>query len=79
MNGGPHGLVCGLFGGFHPYLGCNPSLSSDLMRGNCIFLKVARLANSMLLSVTLDFLSIFFSDEHFFIILAFFESVMFCL
>ena len=33
----------------------------------------------MLFSVTLDLLSVFFSDEHFSITLAFFESVMFCL
>ena len=72
MNGCPHGHVCGVFGSFHPYLRCNPSLNSDLLKKNCIFLRVARLANSMLLSATL-ICSHFFSNEQFSILLAFFE------
>ena len=68
-----------MFGGFHPYLRCNPSLNSDLLSKKLYFLKIASLANSMLLFVTLDFLSVFFSDEQFSLILAFFESVMFFL
>ena len=53
MNGCPHGHVCGVFGGSHPYLGCNPSFK-------LYFLKVAGLVNSMLLSVKLDLLTVFF-------------------
>ena len=60
MNGCPHGHVCGVFGGSHPYLRFNPSLNSDLLRDKLYFTRVARLANSMLLSVTLDLLSVFF-------------------
>ena len=56
----PHGHVCGVFGGCHSYIRCNPSLNSDLLGENFIFLRVARLANSMLLSVTLGLLSVFF-------------------
>ena len=59
MNGCPHGHVCGVFSGSHPYLRCNPSLNFDLMRENLYFLGGAHLANSMLLSVTLDSLSVF--------------------
>ena len=60
MNGCPHGHVCGVFDGSNPYLRCNPSLNSDLFREELYFLGVARLANSMLLSVTLDLFSVFF-------------------
>ena len=59
MIGCPHGHVCGVFSGYHPYLRCNPSLNSDLLRENLHFLGGARLANSMLLSVMLDLLSVF--------------------
>ena len=31
LNGCPDGLVCGVFGGSHPYLRCNSSLNSDLL------------------------------------------------
>ena len=70
MNACPHGHVSGLFGGSHPYL-CNQSLNSDLLRETLYFFRVARLANSLLLSVTLDF---FFLMSNFR-----FESVTFCL
>ena len=59
MNGCPYGHVCGVFGGSHPYLKCNSSLNSDLLKEKLYFLGGARLANSMLLSVTLDSLSVF--------------------
>ena len=59
MTGCPHGHVCGVFGGSHPYLRCHPSLNSDLLREKLYFLGEARLANSMLLSVTQDLLSVF--------------------
>ena len=59
MNGCPHGHVCGVFGGSHPHLRCNPSSNSDLLREKLYFIGGARLANSMLLSVTLDTLSVF--------------------
>ena len=63
----------------HSYFKCNSSLNSGLLREILYFLGGARLANSMLLSVTLDFLSVFSLMSNFFkIILAFFESVMFC-
>ena len=32
MNRCPQGHVCGVFGGSHPYLRCNPSLDSDLLK-----------------------------------------------
>ena len=79
MYGCPHGHVCGVFGGSHPYLRCIPSLNSDLLREKLYFLSVARLAISMLLSVTLDLTSVVFSDGHFAIVLAFFEIVIFSL
>ena len=60
VNGCPHGHVCGLFGGSHPYLRCNPSLFSDLLSEKLNFVRVTRLTNSMLLSVTVDLLSVFF-------------------
>ena len=55
----PHGHVCGVFGVFHPYLNCNLPLNSDMLRGKMYFFRVARLANSLLLSVTLDLLFLF--------------------
>ena len=39
MNGCPHGHVCGVFGGSHPYLRCKPSLTSDLLREKLYFFK----------------------------------------
>ena len=44
MNGCPHGHVCGVFGGSHPYLRCNLSLNSDLLRGNLYLLKSTTLS-----------------------------------
>ena len=66
MNGCPNGHVCGVFGGSHPYLRCNTYLNSDLLRKKLYFLGGARLANSMLLSVTLDFFKVFFLGGAFF-------------
>ena len=55
VNSCPLGHVDGVIVGFHPYLRCNPSLNSDLLREKLYFSRVVRLANSMLLSLTLDF------------------------
>ena len=76
MNGCPYKHVCEVFGGSHQNLRCKQTLNSDLWK-NGNFLRVTRLANSILLSLMLDSLSAFFSDEQFSIILAFFESVIF--
>ena len=43
MNGCPHGHVCGVFGGSQPYLRCNPSLNSDLLRGKLYLFEVSTL------------------------------------
>ena len=37
MNGCPYGQVRGVFGGSHPYLICNLSLNSDLLREKLCF------------------------------------------
>ena len=71
VNDCPHGHLCGVFGGSHPILRCYPSSNSDLMREKLYFSRVARLAKSMLLSVTLEILPVFFSYELCSIILAF--------
>ena len=63
-NDCPHGHVCGVFGSSHPYLRCNQPLNSHLLREK-VYFWVARLANSMLLSVTLDILSVFFLMSNF--------------
>ena len=44
MNGCPHGHVCGVFGGSHPYLRCNLSLSSDLLKEKLYFFKGSTLS-----------------------------------
>ena len=43
VNGCPHGHVCGLFGGSHPYLRCNPSLLSDLLSEKLNFVRSNKL------------------------------------
>ena len=48
MNGCPHGHVCGMFDGSHPYLRCKSSLNSNLLRKKLYFFK-----GSMLLSMIL--------------------------
>ena len=35
----PHGLVFGVFDGSHPYLRCNPSLNSDLLKNKLYLFK----------------------------------------
>ena len=73
------GYVCGVFGGFHPYLRCNPSLNSDLLREKLCFYRDSTLSPFDTPFCDARFIFSFFSDVHFFIMLVFFESVMFCL
>ena len=40
----PHGHVCGVFSGSHPYLRCEPSLNSDLLREKLYFFKGSTLS-----------------------------------
>ena len=44
MNGCPHGHICGVFGGSHLYLRCNPSLNSDLLREKLYLFKGSTLS-----------------------------------
>ena len=75
-----NGHVCGVFGGSRPYLRCNPYLNSDSLRENFYLFKGSTLSQFDAPFCDSRFIVSFFSDEHFFcIILAFFESVMFCL
>ena len=65
MNGCLHGHICEVFGGSHTYLRCKPSLNSDLLKLKLYFFRGSTLINSMLLSVTLDFLPVFFLMSNF--------------
>ena len=44
MNGCPHGHVCGVFGGCHPYLRFYRAFNSDLLREKLFLLKGSTLS-----------------------------------
>ena len=79
VNGCPHGYVCGVFGGSHPYLRCNPSLNSYFLREKLYLFKSSTLSRFDAPFCDARCIVSFFSDEQFSIILAFIESVLFCL
>ena len=65
MNGCPHGHVCGLFGGSHPYLRCNPSLNSEFLREKLYFYRGSTLSQFDASFCDARFIVSFFSDEQF--------------
>ena len=59
MNGCPHGHVCGVFGGSHPNLRCNPSLNSEFLREKLYFYRGSTLSQFDASFCDARFLSVF--------------------